>query len=145
MGFFHGTRERVQNSQQCTIFNVKKKITLNYSKSAAMGFFHGTRERVQNSHVKHAITVQATEGLLYMAPFYTAFHCHSFISLIWLKYVKRAVKMWNIHHLSNNTCHGKPALHKLFTIIYPGSYRLIQDKYIDRTQVQFTQVQINCF
>ena len=67
---------------QCTIFNVKKKITLNYSKSAAMGFFHGTRERVQNSHVKHAITVQATEGLLYMAPFYTAFHCHSFISLI---------------------------------------------------------------
>ena len=29
-----------------TIFNIKKKITLNYSKSAAMGFFPGTQERV---------------------------------------------------------------------------------------------------
>ena len=32
-----------------TIFNIKKKITLNYSKSAAKGFFLGTQERVRNS------------------------------------------------------------------------------------------------
>ena len=29
---------------QYTIFNMEKKITLNYSKSAAMGFFPGTQE-----------------------------------------------------------------------------------------------------
>ena len=31
---------------QFIIFNIKKKITLNYPKSAAMGFFPGTQERV---------------------------------------------------------------------------------------------------
>ena len=31
---------------QYTIFNIKKKIILNYPKSAAMGFFLGTQERV---------------------------------------------------------------------------------------------------
>ena len=49
---------------QYTIFNIKKKITLNYSKSAAMGFFQRTQERVQNSRGKRAISVRATEVLL---------------------------------------------------------------------------------
>ena len=49
---------------QYTIFNIKKKITLNYSKSAAMGFFQGTQERVQNRHGKRVISVRATESLL---------------------------------------------------------------------------------
>ena len=31
---------------QYTIFNIKKKITLNFSKSAAIGCFQGTQERV---------------------------------------------------------------------------------------------------
>ena len=39
---------------QYTLFNIKKKITLNYPKSAAMGFFK-------------AISVRATEALLYFA------------------------------------------------------------------------------
>ena len=30
---------------QYTIFNIKKKITLNYSKSAAMGIFLGTSSK----------------------------------------------------------------------------------------------------
>ena len=30
---------------QYTIFSIKKKITLNYPKSAAMGFFLGTQEQ----------------------------------------------------------------------------------------------------
>ena len=38
---------------------------LNYFKSAAMGFFLGTQERVRNSHGKRAISVRATEVLLY--------------------------------------------------------------------------------
>ena len=37
---------------QNTIFSIKKKLTLNYSKSAAMGFFEGTQERVRNSRGK---------------------------------------------------------------------------------------------
>ena len=52
---------------QYTIFNVENKITQNYLKSAAMGFlFQGTRERVRNSHGKRAISVRATEVLLYL-------------------------------------------------------------------------------
>ena len=47
-------------------FNVEKKITLNYSKSADMGFFSlGTQEQLQNSRGKRAISVRATEGILY--------------------------------------------------------------------------------
>ena len=42
---------------QYTSFIIKKKITLNYPKSAAMGFFLGTQERVQNSRGKRAISV----------------------------------------------------------------------------------------
>ena len=30
---------------QHTSFNIKRKITLNYPKSAAVGFFQGTQER----------------------------------------------------------------------------------------------------
>ena len=38
---------------QYTIFNIKKKLTLNYPKSAAMGFFsQGTSERVRNRRGK---------------------------------------------------------------------------------------------
>ena len=48
-----------------TIFNIKRKITLNYPKSTAMGFFQGTEERVQNSRGRRAISVRATEVLLY--------------------------------------------------------------------------------
>ena len=51
---------------QYTIVNIKKKITLKYPKSAAMGFFLGTQERVWNSHGKWAISVQASEPLLYV-------------------------------------------------------------------------------
>ena len=43
---------------QYTIFNIKKKLTLNFHKSAAMGFFQGTKERVRNSHGKQAISVR---------------------------------------------------------------------------------------
>ena len=43
----------------------KKEITLNYPKSAAYGFFLGTQERVRNSRGKQAISVLATEVLLY--------------------------------------------------------------------------------
>ena len=49
---------------QYTIFNIKKKITLNYPKSAAMRFFQGTQEQVRNSRVKRAISVRATKLLL---------------------------------------------------------------------------------
>ena len=48
-----------------TVFNIKKKITLNYPKSAAKKFFQGTPERVRNSHGERAISVRATEVLLY--------------------------------------------------------------------------------
>ena len=46
----------------------KKKITRNYSKSAAMGFFPRAQERVRNSRGKRAISVRVTE-------------CHLFSSL----------------------------------------------------------------
>ena len=51
---------------QYTIFITKMKITPDYSKSAAMGFFLGPQERVRNSHGKRAISVRATEVLLYL-------------------------------------------------------------------------------
>ena len=50
---------------QYTVFNIKKKITLNYQKSAAKGFFLGTQERVRNSHGKRAISVRAIGVPLY--------------------------------------------------------------------------------
>ena len=48
---------------QYTSFVIRKKII---PKSAAMGFFQGTQERVRNSHGKRAISVHATEVLLYI-------------------------------------------------------------------------------
>ena len=51
---------------QHTTFNILKKITLNYPKSTAIGFFPGTQERVRNSRGKQAISVRATEVLLYV-------------------------------------------------------------------------------
>ena len=52
---------------QYTIFNIKKKIILNYPDSAAMGLFLvRTRGRVRNSYGKRAISVRATEVLLYI-------------------------------------------------------------------------------
>ena len=37
---------------QHTIFNIKKKFTLNYLKSTAMGLFQGAQERVRSSRGK---------------------------------------------------------------------------------------------
>ena len=51
---------------QYTILIIKKKIFLDYSKSAAMGFFLGTQEQVQNSRGKRAISVRAIEFVLYI-------------------------------------------------------------------------------
>ena len=54
---------------QYNIFNMKKKKkkknTLNYPKSTPVGFFLGTQEQVRNSRGKRAISVRATEVLLY--------------------------------------------------------------------------------
>ena len=53
-----------------TIFNIEKKITLNYSKYnnvCSYGtFFLGTQERVRNSRGKRVIGVRAIEVLLYI-------------------------------------------------------------------------------
>ena len=51
---------------QYTIFNIKKKITLNYPKSAAMGFCsNGLKNEFETaSRGKRAISVRATEVLL---------------------------------------------------------------------------------
>ena len=46
-------------------FNIKRKIPLNYHKSAVIVFFLGTQALVRNSHGKRAISVRATEVLLY--------------------------------------------------------------------------------
>ena len=42
---------------QYTIFNIKKKITLNSSKSELWDFFQEIQERVRKSHGKRATTV----------------------------------------------------------------------------------------
>ena len=55
---------------QYTIFNIKKKITLNYPKSGAKGFVQGTQERVRNSRGKRAISVRDPEVLLYFHFFF---------------------------------------------------------------------------
>ena len=55
---------------QHAIINIKKKITLNYPKYdnvCSYGIFSlGTQERVRNSRGKRAISVRATEVLLYL-------------------------------------------------------------------------------
>ena len=48
------------------IFNINRKNILNYPKSAAVGFFQGTKERVRSSRGRRAISVRATEVLLYL-------------------------------------------------------------------------------
>ena len=59
---------------QYTIFNIKKKITLNYPKSAAMDFCSkGLKKRVRNNRGKRAISVRATEVLLYIVFAYSPF------------------------------------------------------------------------
>ena len=50
----------------CDIRKEKKKNTIYHLKSVAIGFFQGTQERVRNSHGKQAISVRATDGLLYL-------------------------------------------------------------------------------
>ena len=50
---------------QYTSFVIRKKITPDYPKPAAMGFFLGTQERVRNNRGKRAISVRAAEVLLY--------------------------------------------------------------------------------
>ena len=51
---------------QYTISQYKKENHINYPKSAAMRFFfQRTQERVRNSPGKRAVSVQATENLLY--------------------------------------------------------------------------------
>ena len=48
------------------IFNITRKVDLNYLRSAATGFFLGTQARVRNSHGKRAISFRAIEVLLYL-------------------------------------------------------------------------------
>ena len=48
-----------------TIFNIKKKITLNYPKSAAIGFFQRDPSTSRNSRDKRSVEVRDTEGELY--------------------------------------------------------------------------------
>ena len=57
---------RFNEYTQYSIVKIKKKITLNYPKYVVMGFFKGTLERIRNSRGKRAISVRATEGLLYL-------------------------------------------------------------------------------
>ena len=52
---------------QYTIFMKNKKSTQNYPKTAHLGFSQGTPERVRNICGKQAISVRATEVLLYVA------------------------------------------------------------------------------
>ena len=54
---------------QYTIYNIKKKITLNYPKSAAMGFFSKGLKNIRNSRGKQVISVHATGGLLWKYTF----------------------------------------------------------------------------
>ena len=62
----------------------KKKITLNYPKLAVMRFFsQGTQERVRNSSGKRAISVRATEVLLFLAR-----DTHNVQDLHWISWYK---------------------------------------------------------
>ena len=50
---------------QHTIVNLKKENHPKLSQVCGYGFFQGSQERVRNSGGKRAISVRATEGLLY--------------------------------------------------------------------------------
>ena len=52
--------------KQSTVFNIKKKITLNFPILQPRDYFLGTQERVRNKCGKRAIGVRAIEVLLYM-------------------------------------------------------------------------------
>ena len=51
---------------QYTTFVIRKKIIPDYPKSAAMGFFLETQDRFRNNRSTRAISVRATEVLLYI-------------------------------------------------------------------------------
>ena len=54
-------------TQYTIFFNMEKKNTLNYPKSATLGFFfQGTQERVRKSRGKRAISVRVIEVLLFL-------------------------------------------------------------------------------
>ena len=55
---------------QYTIFIIKKENPPKFSQICSYGFcLQGTQERVRNSRVKRAISVRATEVLLYLKNF----------------------------------------------------------------------------
>ena len=69
-------------------FSIKKrKITLNYLKSAAVGFFQRTQKRVRNSRGRRAISVRATEVLLFYR--YDTRH--------WLLYISENYFYWVLY------------------------------------------------
>ena len=86
---------------QYTIFNMKRKNTLNHPKSAAMGFFPGTKERVRNSPSTRAISVRATEVLLHfvkiMVPAQPCQIIYSFI--LYMKLIMVALPRLTIDNL----------------------------------------------
>ena len=85
--------------KQYTIFNLKKKkITLNYPKSAAVGFFLGTQEQVQNSRGKPAISVRATEVLLYMYILFCLQRTRCCLVLIF--FAEKCVEIIKVPHIS---------------------------------------------
>ena len=51
---------------QCTIFNIKKKIAVNYSKSAAMGFFSkGLKNEFERAVVNKPLVFEPLKVYLY--------------------------------------------------------------------------------
>ena len=69
------------NTHNIPFSNIKKKIKLIISKSEAKGFFLGTQERVRNSRGKRAISVRATEVVLYFAFYVFQLFIHLFVSI----------------------------------------------------------------
>ena len=55
------------STKNIPFFDIKKQITLNYPKSAAIRFFLGTQARVRNSRGKRVISVRAIKVLQYLA------------------------------------------------------------------------------
>ena len=79
------------NTHNIPFSNIKKKITLIIPKSLAKGFFLGTQERVRNSRGKRAISVRATEALLYFAFYIFQLFIHLFVNIFiycfWLFFI----------------------------------------------------------
>ena len=68
---------------QYAIFNMKRKIILNYPKSTAMGFFQVIQERVRNSRGKRAVGIRVIEVSVYFLPaFMSALHRANIFLLI---------------------------------------------------------------